>query len=177
MIFDEAINGRKIPENILERLELLEIPFFSLEERLELGHIVVARSVSREVREIFSILFRARFPVEKIIPVSFYGWDDELSMEENNTSCFNYRKIFKSNRISIHSFGLAVDINPAFNPYVAHDGSIHPKNSQYDRENPGTICAGSVVVRAFESRGWRWGGGWNPPDFQHFEKPLSRLGA
>jgi hypothetical protein len=37
-------------------------------------------------------------------------------MADNNSSCFNYRKIANSEIISMHSYGLAIDINPVQNP-------------------------------------------------------------
>ena len=174
MTFEEAIFGKAIPESILNNLEFVRLPFYSFEGEVRTGEMVVCRDVVRDVREIFTLLLTAQFPIEKMKPLSCYGWDDELSMEDNNTSCFNYRKIYRSDRISIHAFGLAIDINPVRNPYVAHDGSIFPKNSVYDCNKLGTITDGPAV-KFFESRGWRWGGRWNPPDFQHFEKPLPRL--
>ncbi|KKQ87894.1 MAG: hypothetical protein UT12_C0032G0008 [Candidatus Curtissbacteria bacterium GW2011_GWC2_38_9] len=173
MTFEEAIFGKAIPESILNNLEFVRLPFYSFEGEVRTGEMVVCRDVVRDVREIFTLLLTAQFPIEKMKPLSCYGWDDELSMEKNNTSCFNYRKIYRSDRISIHAFGLAIDINPFQNPYVAHDGSIHPKDSVYAHNKSGTITRD--VVKLFESRGWRWGGRWNPPDFQHFEKPLPRL--
>ena len=39
-------------------------------------------------------------------------------MADNNSSCFNYRKIANSKIISMHSYGLAIDINPVQTPYI-----------------------------------------------------------
>jgi hypothetical protein len=34
---------------------------------------------------------------------------------------------------------------------------------------PGMAVSGGVLVRAFESVGWKWGGRWSgSPDYQHF---------
>jgi hypothetical protein len=73
---------------------------------------------------------------------------------------------------SQHAYGRAIDINPLENPYVFADGTTsHPASVPYlDRGDlrPGMIVDGSVVVTAFESRGWEWGGRWSSPvDLQH----------
>lgn len=39
-------------------------------------------------------------------------------MSYNNTSCFNARKVAKTDSWSKHAYGMAIDINPLYNPYV-----------------------------------------------------------
>ena len=49
-------------------------------------------------------------------------------MEDNNTSCFNYRMSSgESGTLSYHALGKAIDINPLYNPYVWTDreGETH----------------------------------------------------
>lgn len=55
-----------------------------------------------------------------------YDADDERSMTANNTSAFCYRTVAGSTKLSTHSRGLAVDINPLYNPYVKSktDGTL-----------------------------------------------------
>ena len=43
-------------------------------------------------------------------------------MEADNTSCFNYRVVAGTNRVSKHGLGTAVDINPRENPYLGPVG-------------------------------------------------------
>ena len=98
-------------------------------------------------------------------------------MAANNTSAFNYRQISgSSGKLSLHAYGVAVDINPRQNPYVRGKTVLPAAGSEFlDRRRlqPGMIQAGDVVYQAFVKRGWRWGGDWTSlKDYQHFEKPL-----
>jgi hypothetical protein len=120
--------------------------------------------------EIFEELFLAGFPIEKVKPIIHYKWSDSASMADNNTSAFNYRKSTASNRLSLHAYGRAIDINPRQNPYIYRE-IILPEGGTFEPSAPGTITETSQIVRLFEEKGWRWGGRWKrPKDFQHFEK-------
>jgi hypothetical protein len=117
-----------------------------------------------------------RYPIEKIRTVDNYpGADDELSMEDNNTSAFNCRDIPGTGRWAQHAFGRAIDLNPLLNPEIDRTGAIQPKTAapylDRRRTDPGILHAGDAVVRVFTDRGWRWGGYWRSPiDYQHFER-------
>ena len=112
----------------------------------------------------------------------FYAFPWELSlssMAANNTSSFNYRPIDDgSGRLSLHSYGLAIDINPLYNPYVREMSGKQvtspEEGSRYaDRslDNEYYIKKGDIVYEAFISRGFTWGGDWkNSKDYQHFQK-------
>lgn len=171
LALSQALSGIEIPENIKNSLAIIDVPFFSFAGKEEIGQMVVSRKLTDEVLEIFKIICAAKFPIGKIKPVSLYHWSDEESMQNNNASAFNYRKIYGTDRLSSHSFGSAIDINPALNPYIPKDGSIHPVGAVYDTEKPGTIISSGIVVKTFERFGWQWGGNWqNVKDYQHFEK-------
>ena len=68
--------------------------------------------------DIFIKLYESDYPIEKIWLVDEYNTDDEMSMRDNNSSCFNFRFISHTNKISKHGLGLAVDINTLYNPYI-----------------------------------------------------------
>jgi hypothetical protein len=116
-----------------------------------------------------------RYPIAKIRTVNNYpGADDELSMEDNNTSAFNCREIPGTGRWSLHASGRAIDLNPLLNPEIDH-GAVQPKTAtpyvDRGRTDPGILHAGDAAVRVFTDRGWTWGGGWQSPvDYQHFER-------
>lgn len=169
MTLDEALHGKDIPADIRETLELIAVPYFSFEARAKIGHLVVHKDLAEDVREIFATLAEQRFLIEKIIPISAYGWDDDASMEDNNSSAFNYRTIAGTDRLSNHAFGRAIDINPRLNPYIRGD-YVAPRGATYDLSQTGTITP--EVARLFIRRGWIWGGNWTDrKDWQHFEKP------
>ena len=169
MSLDEALAGKEIPSEIRESLALLALPYHSFTGEVCEGQLVVHASVAEETREIFNTLFAKQFPIAKMVPVVVYGWDDDASMADNNTSAFNYRLIYGTDRLSNHSYGRAIDVNPLQNPYVRRDGVVVPAGAAYDTTVPGTITA--KVADLFRSRGWVWGGDWTDrKDWQHFEK-------
>ena len=169
--FKEATSGIEIPKSILKQLTLLEVEYFSFDGNLHKGQIVINKSVLSDIKEIFAFIKKTKFPVNKVIPIVKYSWSDEKSMNDNNTSSFNYRKVKGQKVLSAHSIGLAIDINPLLNPQYKHQ-SVFPPKGKYDAKKPGTILSGSELVKEFQKRGWQWGGYWHSSkDYQHFEKP------
>ncbi len=171
MTLEESLRGREIPDSIRETLVLVDLPYLSFNGDRTVGQMVVHKSAKMDVVDIFSELFHRHFPVMSIFPTVIYDWDDERSMEANNTSAFNYRTIMGTDRLSNHSYGLAIDLNPLQNPYILSDGRVFPKGAVYDQNQPGTITP--IIADIFRGRGWKWGGDWvSPKDWQHFEKIL-----
>jgi len=169
MTLEEALKGKEIPEEIKSTLVLLSVPYFSFEGFSREGQLVLHKKVATEIQAIFQQLAEIEFPIQQILPVVAYDWDDDASMVANNTSAFNYRMIFGKNELSNHSYGLAIDINPALNPYVRRDGIVVPPGAKYDPLQSGTIT--EEVALIFKSLGWGWGGDWREcKDWQHFEK-------
>jgi hypothetical protein len=135
-------------------------------------------SIADDLLEIFYELYLHEYPIERIQLIEDYGGSDRLSMEDNNTSCFNYRESSPGN-LSRHAFGLAIDINPVYNPYVAYTTSgtirkISPANGEpyadRDRDFPHKIDKHDLCFRLFNERGFFWGGDWNfQKDYQHFQ--------
>ncbi len=97
-------------------------------------------------------------------------------MKANNTSAFNFRNISNTDELSKHALGLAIDINPLFNPCVNNGiASIKESEKYINRKNYslGMIVEDDDCVRIFKKYGWTWGGDWvNPKDYQHFEKDV-----
>lgn len=170
--FEEAISGKNIPQSIIDNLRLVNVYYYGFDDKLHKGQLVVHKDVVLDIIEIFEFIRETRFPIAKVIPISKYGWSDEQSMTDNNTSAFNYRYISGTRVISNHASGLAIDINPSLNPYIKN-GNTLPSNCTYDPTKPGTIAAESQLVIEFKTRGWQWGGDWKSlKDYQHFEKSL-----
>ena len=138
------------------------------------------RAVAEDMVEIFQELYKNQYPIEKIRLVDEYGGDDDASMEDNNTSCFNYRTVAGTNRLSKHALGLAIDVNPRYNPYITtRNGQtvVSPESgSAYadrKREFAHKIDENDLCYRLFTEHGFIWGGSWkNSKDYQHFEKAL-----
>lgn len=169
MTLEESLAGKEIPEEIRKNLTLLAVRFFSFEGEEREGQLVVHTALAEEVQQIFEKLFQMQFPIQQMVPVVAYGWDDNTSMAANNSSAFNYRVIAGTDRLSNHSYGRAIDVNPMQNPYTQHDGVVVPLGASYDLAQKGTVT--KDVADIFKSYGWEWGGDWvEHKDWQHFEK-------
>jgi D-alanyl-D-alanine carboxypeptidase len=157
-------------------LRRVEVNYLGFDGGTHHGALIVNEDLAAEVIAIFEQLLQLRYPIEKIRTVENYpGADDELSMEDNNTSAFNCRDIPGTGRWSQHAFGRAIDLNPLLNPYIDRTGAFQPRNAapylDRNRTDPGLLNAGDPAVRVFTDRGWRWGGYWRTPiDYQHFER-------
>jgi hypothetical protein len=141
------------------------------------GELIVHQELVPQIVAIFADLYRLRYPIQKMQTIEHYPHaDDELSMEDNNTSAFNCRVIRGSGHWSRHAYGRAIDLNPLLNPSIDGSGAAQPANAAVyldrNRIEPGLIHVGDSTVHVFTDRGWRWGGNWKSPiDYQHFEKP------
>jgi hypothetical protein len=156
----------------LDDLRLLTLTHWGFDRTVHRGELVVHEEHVREVRRVFRILFKVRFPIERMELVDVYGGNDDRSMAANNTSAFNCRRVEGSTSWSEHAYGRAIDINPIQNPFV-QDGRVSPPaGARYlgrSRRAKGLIRADDRVVRAFASIGWGWGGYWtSSKDYQHF---------
>ena len=168
MTLDQALARSPAPPEILAHQTLLDLPFVNFDGQTQTGQIVVARDLADEVAEIFAEIYG--FPIAQMTPVITFSWDDDASMQANNCSGFNYRRKVGKGELSAHAQGRAVDINPRQNPYIRGDLTL-PAGALYDESRPGTLLADGIVVRAFEARGWEWGGRWTKLlDYHHFEK-------
>ena len=168
--FEEVFSNSKIPEKIRKNLKLISVEYFSFDDKLHRGQIVIHKDLTNDIIEIFKIIKDKKFPVDKVIPINEYNWSDENSMKDNNSSAFNYRYVKGTNKLSPHALGRAIDINPKLNPYIKK-GKSYPANSEYDISVKGTIKSDSFLVKEFVKRGWKWGGFWKRnKDYQHFEK-------
>jgi len=172
MTFEEAIKGTKAPKKIIDSLTLVDVEYFSFDGKLHRGQVVVNIAVKDDVIEAFKIIKEQKFPVQKVIPIVKYDWDDNESMEQNNTSAFNYRFVAGTERLSHHATGRAIDINPRNNPVIYNDGKISPKGCSYNPNAKGSLKNDFQPVTFFKSNGWRWGGDWTSlKDYHHFDKP------
>lgn len=178
----EAFNGLdpKCPDEIRKRQRLVAVKYYSIDGQVHRGQLVIDRELVKDLKRVFALALKERFPIYSVIPISDKRfrkdgrWDDELSMEANNTSAFNYREVTGGGRLSNHAYGRAIDINTFFNPYVKGD-LVLPHGATYDPKVAGTFTADSTVVQEFLRLGWTWGGTWaSPRDYQHFEKPLKK---
>jgi peptidoglycan LD-endopeptidase CwlK len=175
MTFQEAIDGTKAPTEVVRDLCLLDVRYYSFDGMLHQGQLVVHKDVRADVEEIFRLIEKLRFPVYKAVPIVVYGWSDDASMADNNTSAFNYRTVAGTKRLSRHACGLAVDINPVRNPVVYSSGRISPHGAVYRPGDPGVLTTDHPVVGEFFKRGWQWGANFKSmKDYHHFDRIMAR---
>ncbi len=163
----------------LDELRYVVLKYVDFNGETKNGELICNRSVAEDLTEIFYELYQADYRIESIKLVDEFGGDDTASMLANNTSCFNYRVVEGTTRLSNHAYGLAIDINPFYNPYITYkkDGSvsISPQGSEAyaDRslDFPYKIDENDLAYKLFKEHGFKWGGDWNnSKDYQHFEK-------
>lgn len=168
--FEEIFANSKIPGKVRMNLKLISVEYFSSDDKLHRGQVLIHKDLANDIIEIFKVIKEMKFPVSKVIPINKYNWSDEKSMDDNNTSAFNFRYVKGFSQLSSHALGRAIDINPKLNPHI-RDGKTFPANSNYDPNITGTISGNSFLVKEFTKRGWGWGGFWRRnKDYQHFEK-------
>jgi hypothetical protein len=159
-----------------ELLRRVDVNYIGFDGQTHRGELIVHQDVAADVIAIFEQLHRLGYPIAKMQTVARYpGAEDELSMQDNNTSAFNCRMLPSGRAWALHAYGRAIDVNPLINPFIDSRGDIQPKTAgpylDRNRTDPGILHAGDPAVSAFTDRGWRWGGDWRTPkDYQHFER-------
>lgn len=166
--------GCPVEKNDLRYVHVLYVDFAG---RICDGELIVNKLIADDVLDIFRQLYEAEYPIEKIALIDEYDGDDELSMSDNNTSAFNFRTIAGTDTVSKHGMGLAVDVNPFYNPQVKETGNgikVSPEDaiSYADRDVDFLykIDHDDLGYKLFTEHGFDWGGDWETNrDYQHFE--------
>lgn len=176
------MQGRSYPEGCsVARTDLryLELSHYDFQGNVHTGQMVCNKQIADDLLHIFRKLYEARYPIARMRLIDEYEGSDLRSMTDNNTSCFCYRRIAGSKKLSKHSLGMAVDVNPLYNPclYVRSGKVLPPEGEPYAHQRakrtdiPGKIDTADLCYRLFISRGFRWGGSWRSlKDYHHFEK-------
>ena len=162
----------------LSELRYLRMLYRGFDGEAHVGEMVVNAQIAQTVLEIFRHLYDQDYPIEKMRLIDDYGGDDDASCLDNNTSGFNYRVVEGSDHLSRHAYGMAIDINPFYNPYVTYENGVEhispPGSGPYaDRsaDFPYKIGGeGDLCLELFQERGFTWGGNWRTlKDYQHFQ--------
>ena len=174
-------------------LVYLTIPYYGDDgEYHNDGEMVVNIKLADEVLTIFHELYQIKYPIHKMVLVDDYGADDWKSIDDNNTSAFNYRGVNGTDpspgNLSNHAKGLCIDVNPLVNPYISGYWSGSPDTSHDDRymyreldeldehgwsemDKKMRIAEDTEIYKIFTKYGWRWlNKTGNDADTQHFDK-------
>jgi len=161
-------------------LRYVRVLHWDYDNRPHKGELVCNRQIADRLVKIFRQLYEARYPIQRMVLPDVYDADDERQMRDNNTSCFCYRTIAGSKKLSKHSLGLAVDLNALYNPYVKRrsNGTLYVQPAtavpyaDRRRNFRYKITKRDLAYRLFIENGFRWGGDWKSrQDYQHFEWP------
>lgn len=178
------ITGISYPTDSLvpyEDLRYVKVLHYNFDGILQEGELICNQAIAQDMVEIFYELYLANYQIAKMVLIDAYGADDNLSMEDNNTSAFNYRVVSGTSRLSKHAYGLAIDINPMQNPFVDinEDGSLYssPAGSEIYADRTITfdhkIDEQDLCYQLFIEHGFIWGGHWKSyQDYQHFQKEI-----
>ncbi len=90
------------------------------------------------------------------LPVHIKQWAD-------NPATYYYRTIKDTNRLSMHSYGIAIDLSPSKTEYWKNEATDELVNLDYHNSMP------LEIVSIFEKYGFIWGGRWYHYDTMHFE--------
>lgn len=109
-------------------------------EELEIGVIPKRIYCNKDMVKPLTKAFKALIKTGKVAELK--TWD----------GCFNIRKMRKSNLMSLHSWGVAIDVN-AFENGLFREPKLSPE-----------------FVKCFTDAGFDWGGNWhNRKDGMHFQ--------
>ena len=163
-------------------LRYVHIIHYDFDGNLAEGELICHNFIAEDLLEIFYDLYASEYQIEKVTLIENYNGDDTASMADNNTSCFNYRMVDGTKSLSRHALGLAIDINPLYNPYIRYDKkggqTVSPVEGEAYADRtvsfPYKIDPDDLCYRLFTEHGFTWGGdawyknGYGTRDYMHF---------
>jgi D-alanyl-D-alanine carboxypeptidase len=159
-----------------ERLRLVRFSYMGFDGAAhDDGELVALDAVADHVLAIFVALRSRGFPIASAKLMNHYRGNDDASMAVNNTSAFNVRRVEGTNSMSLHAYGLAIDLNPIQNPYVERGARgieiSPPAGKSYVRRQDQRPGMAEAVIDLFAHHGFaQWGGYWpRGIDYQHFQ--------
>lgn len=178
-------------------LRLVRVSYWGLDSRAHTGEVIVNRAIAQATVAGFRSLYAGKFPIEQMLTVDRYmsasavapdgsttdgplldantppplGPQGAITDVRNNTYAYVCRKVTGGSTWSRHAYGMAIDINPFYNPYVSRSQVI-PSGGYASRDSkPGKFVGGSWAVASFTDQGFTWGGNYRSiKDYMHFEK-------
>ena len=156
----QFMQGRSYhPNPHVQRADLryLRVLHYDYDGRTHQGELVCNKLIASKLLTIFHELYKARYPIQQITLADNYDGDK-------------------------HAYGLAIDVNPLYNPYVRYskkDGHriVEPATGvpYADRKKDFRykITIDDLCYKLFIKHGFTWGGAWRSmKDYQHFEYHL-----
>ena len=158
--FSATVSGPLTPEDVPfswrpgcpvppGQLRAIYLSYAGFDGRAHTGQIIVNASVVHQVIEVFSLLYRARFPISRMEPVDVFHGSDPRSMAADNTSGFNCRSAVASGppRWSMHAYGLAIDVNTIQKSSAARRVTGH-RTDKAGKRMPNELFRASITSRS-----------------------------
>ena len=188
-IFNRIINKSYIENDFIKLDDLVYIKFlhYDFNNNIKEGELIVNRKIKDKVINILKELFDNKYQINsfKLVDNYFGNEEDKISIDrksilDDNSYSFFYRKIYGTDKLSKHAYGLAIDINPRENPYLPfingkYDYTYLDEQDKYYLENRNknlehVITHDDLLYKVFIKNGFTWGGDWtDSKDYQHFE--------
>ena len=177
----------------LERLDVVSFSYVNFEGQIKHnGELVVLDAISEHVHTIMETLLERQFPLHMARRIDEFHGCDDASMAANNSSAFNCRELSgqpnnsQKPLMSLHAYGVAIDINPIQNPFLYFASpedqkqgklTVKPQASTQLYVNRHRAQKDNLqglvedIVDVFFHHGLHiWGGNWNDPiDWHHFQ--------
>lgn len=118
-------------------LTVIETPFTLYYAGKPTTHVRIHKLVAPSLAKVFKTIWTVAGQHQKLVDewgASVYG------------GSYCYRQMRGLNTLSMHSYGCAIDLDPARN-------ALHNRKPHF--------TPGCPVVQAFLSEGWTWGGDWD----------------
>jgi D-alanyl-D-alanine carboxypeptidase len=156
-------------------LRAVSVQYWGFDGQVHTGVLILHKSMVARARPVFATMFKRQFPLRSVRPASAFGGSDKASMAADNTSAFNCRRAVATGAPtwSRHAYGKAIDVNTVENPYLFAKLVLPPAGKKFtgrSKAKPGLIRRGDPIYKAFKKAGFRWGGSFSNPDYQHFDR-------
>lgn len=161
----------------VSEIRYVRVLYRNFENAIRIGELMVNQSIAQDVEDLFYDLYMHNYPIGKMLLPDAYGGKINEAFADNSTTglCFG---LSEDSHGEMHAYGLAVDINPLYNPMIKDNGkslTIYPVEGQLyiDRTiaAPYYISADDYAYKIFTGKGFSWKGNESPAaDYKHFEK-------
>ena len=70
---EEALKGKEIPDSNTKNLRIMDVEYYSFDNRLHRGQVVIHKDLAEDIKEIFALIKERKFPIKKVIPINKYN--------------------------------------------------------------------------------------------------------
>lgn len=185
----EYITGVSFPANADELglsaddLQYVHILCYGFDGKLAEGELICHEYIAQDLLEIFYELYRNEYRIGKVTLLETYDGNINAAWADNNSFCLGYTGETTKDNVSKHTLGLAVDINPLYNPVVGFDSegneAVTPAEAisyaERDKSFPYKITEADLCYKLFSEHGFTWGGNSNSEKaYMQFRKAIAK---